>query len=89
MWSYLRIPDHITLTPATGFAILFPTTPHNREVSIKSFDQAAGRRVPRRPVKQSGVQAITGRLEPVGVVHLGIVQIQFQRCAVIGPCPDQ
>ena len=36
MWSYLRIPDHITITPATGFAILFPKTPHNREVSIKN-----------------------------------------------------
>jgi hypothetical protein len=38
MRSYLCISDHILITPAMGFAILFLTTPHNREVSIKSLD---------------------------------------------------
>ena len=55
----------------------------------EAFDQPARRRIARGPVQEFDVQRITGGLQGVGVVDLGIVQVQFAAGSVGRPGPQQ
>ena len=43
----------------------------------KAHDEAAGRRVARRPMKELDVQLRAGQLQGVGVIDLGVVDVQL------------
>ncbi len=55
----------------------------------EAFDQSTGWRVMRRPVKQVDVQPATGCLKRVGVVDLGVIQVELFACSVYGPGAQQ
>jgi len=55
----------------------------------EAFDQPARRRIAGWPVQQFDVQRITGGLQGVGIVDLGVVQVQFAAGSVGRPGPQQ
>ena len=55
----------------------------------EAFDQAAGRRVAHAPVQQPNVQCAAGAAQRVGVIDLGVVQVEFQAGPVYRPTAEQ
>ncbi len=53
------------------------------------LDQAARRRVARRPMQQLDVQLRAGQLQRVGVIDLGVVDIEFAAGAMMRPGAEQ
>ena len=43
----------------------------------KAFDESAGRRIAHAAVKEADVQGATGRLQGVGMIDLGVVEVEF------------
>ena len=55
----------------------------------KALDQAARGRVSRRPVNEADIGAVAGGLEAVGVVDLGVVEVEIARGPVFGQGAQQ
>ena len=55
----------------------------------EAFNQSAGRRIAHTTVKQADIQREAGRLQGVGVINLGVVQVQLAAGPVNSPGPQQ